>query len=184
MAKKVLVPIADGSEDLEAITIIDVLRRAEADLTVASVGARQITASRGTNIVADALIDACADGTYDLIVLPGGMPGAAHLGESETLVRMLKEQRQAGRLYAAICAAPAVVFQPHGLLEGRRATCYPTYRDRLDNREAVEERVVVDGNCVTSQGPGTAIAFALTLVELLYDEETAQAVAKRMLVAG
>jgi 4-methyl-5(b-hydroxyethyl)-thiazole monophosphate biosynthesis len=184
MAKNVLVPIADGSEELEAISIIDVLRRAETDLTVASVGERQITASRGTKIVADALIDDCGDETYDLIVLPGGMPGAEHLGNSETLVRMLHRQREAGRLYAAICAAPAIVFQPHGLLEGRRATCYPTYRDRLENQEAVEERVVVDGHCVTSQGPGTAIAFALTLVELLYDEEKAQAVARRMLVTG
>ena len=113
MTTRALVPIADGSEEIEAVCIIDTLRRAEVDVTVASVmGRRQITASRGTRIVADALIEDCAGEAYDLIVLPGGMPGAQHLGDSVPLIELVTAQRNAGRRYAAICAAPAVALLP------------------------------------------------------------------------
>ena len=125
MAKKVLVPIADGSEEIEAVCIIDTLRRAGAEVTVASVDKLQVTASRGVKLVADALIADCAGQTYDCIALPGGMPGAEHLRDSAELIEMLKKQKQAGRLYAAICASPAVVLQHHGLMEKVRATCFP-----------------------------------------------------------
>ncbi len=182
MAKSVLVPIADGSEEIEAVCIIDTLRRGGADLTVASVGQLQVTASRGVKIVADARIAACVNETYDCIALPGGSAGAEHLRDSAELIALLKKQKQAGRLYAAICASPAVVLQPHGLLDKVRATCFPTFRDRLDPAYASDERVVVDGNCVTSQGPGTAIEFALKLVELLFGAGKAAEVAAAMLV--
>jgi 4-methyl-5(b-hydroxyethyl)-thiazole monophosphate biosynthesis len=187
MMKRALVPIADGSEDIEAVCIIDTLRRAEVDVTVVSVtGALEIVASRKTKIVADALIEDCADEVYDLIVLPGGIPGAEHLRDSAVLVEKLKAHRDAGRLYGAICASPAVALLPHGLLAGRTATCFPSFRSRLADAEDVEasdDRVVVDGNLVTSQGPGTAIEFALTLVALLTgDPETASAIGERMLV--
>ncbi len=184
MSKKVLVPIADGSEDIEAVCIIDVLRRAEADVTVASVGAElQVTASRGTRIVADKSITECVDETYDLIALPGGIPGAENLRDSKELIDMLKRQKREGRFFAAICASPAVVFQHHGLLESCRATCHPFFVEELGNREMVESRVVVDGTCITSRAPGTAIEFALKLVELLYGREKADEVALPMLVA-
>ena len=183
MSKNVLVPIADGSEEIEAVCIIDVLRRAGAEVTVASVGELQVTASRGVKLVADKRMVSCVETTYDLIVLPGGMPGAEHLRDSKPLVKMLKRQQEEGRLYAAICASPAVVFKHHHLLGQRRATCHPGFADQLDNTEAVEERVVVDGTCITSRAPGTAIEFALKLVELLYDKEKAQKVAQPMLVA-
>lgn len=182
MGKKVLVPIADGTEEIEAVCIIDTLRRAGADVTVASVDALEVTASRGVKIVADALIADCAGQTYDCIALPGGMPGAEHLRDSNDLIAKLKEQKQAGRLYAAICASPAVVLQPHGLLEKVKATCYPSMRDELDPACASDERVVVDENCITSQGPAVAIDFALKLVEFLYDPDKAEEVAKAMLV--
>ena len=155
MAKKVLVPIADGIEELEAVTVIDVLRRAEADVTVASVGQQQIIASRDVKLVADTLIAECVNQTYDLIVLPGGMPGAEHLRDCWQLITMLKDQAGSGRLFAAICASPAVVLQHHGLLKNRRATCYPSLLSDLD-RPKSDTKVVVDGNCTTSQGPGTA----------------------------
>ncbi|UCH94633.1 MAG: DJ-1/PfpI family protein [Candidatus Aminicenantes bacterium] len=171
MSKKVLVPIADGSEELEAVCIIDILRRAGAEVIVASVDDLQITASRGVKLVADALISECTKETFDLIALPGGMPGAEHLRDSRELIDMLKQQKQKGRLYAAICASPAAVFQHHGLLEGKKATCHPGRMDTLENKEAVNSRVVVDGTCITSQGPGTAMEFALKLVELLLGEE-------------
>jgi len=182
MTKKVLVPIADGSEEIEAVCIIDVLRRAGAEVTVASVGELQITASRGVKLVADTRIAECTDKTYDCIALPGGMPGAEHLRDSEELLGLLKRQADEGRLFAAICAAPVVVLKNHGLLGRRRATGHPDFSDVFENRESVGSRVVVDGNCVTSRGPGTAIEFALTLVELLFSKEKADEVAAPMLV--
>ena len=172
MTERALVPIADGSEEIEAVCIIDTLRRAEVDVTVASVmGRLAITAARGTNIVADALIEECENETYDVIALP---------------VEMVTAQRDSGRLYGAICASPAVALLPHGLISGRRATCFPSYLPALAEAadvEAVEDRVVVDGNLVTSRGPGTAIEFALMLVEILSGGPAqAAAIGERMLV--
>jgi protein deglycase len=182
MAKTVLVPIADGTEEIEAVCIIDTLRRAGADVTVASVGALQVTASRGVKLVADASIGACADGMYDAIVLPGGMPGAEHLRDSAPLIAKLKEQKAAERIVAAICAAPAVVLHHHGLLKNVRATCYPTMQSQLDPNYASNDRVVVHGQCVTAQGPAVAIEFALKLVEMLYGHGKAKEVGEAMLV--
>jgi protein deglycase len=187
MSPRALVPIADGSEEIEAVCIIDTLRRAGIDVTVASVmGRREVKASRGTRVLADALIEACANETYDLIVLPGGMPGAEHLRDSLQLAALLCAQREAGRAYGAICAAPAVALLPHGLLAGHRATCFPSFMSHLDDArdvEAVEDRVVVDNNVITSRGPGTAIEFSLKLIEVLFDAETAATIGERMLVA-
>lgn len=180
MSKKVLVAIADGIEELEAVTIIDVLRRAKADVTVASVGSKQVTASRGVRLVADILIADCAKEVYDLIVLPGGMPGAEHLRDSKALIELLKAQAKSGRYYAAICASPAVVLNHHGFLDNKKATCYPSMLSQLS--DIGEGKVVVDGNCITSQGPGTALQFALKLVEILFGKEKAEEVAKAMLV--
>lgn len=181
MPYKVLVPIANGSEEIESVCIIDTLRRAGADVMVASVETtRQVTCSRGVALIADATIEECAETIYDLIALPGGMPGAEHLRDSETLTALLKQQAQAGRWYAAICAAPVVVLQHHGLLEGRRATCFPSFAPQLRNPEAAAERVVVDGHCITGCGAGAAIEFALTLIEHLDGPEKAGEVGSRM----
>ena len=182
MDKQVLVPIADGTEEIEAVCIIDVLRRAGAAVTVASPSELQVTASRGVKLVADKLIADCTDEVYDLVVLPGGMPGAEHLRDSKELKSILTEQNNQGRLYAAICAAPAIVLHHHGLLGQRRATCHPSFVSYLQNVDSVESRVVADGNCVTSRGPGTAVEFALKLVELLYGKEKAREVADPMVI--
>lgn len=181
--KRALVPIADGSEEIESVAIIDVLRRAGAEVTVASVDGLQITASRGVNLVADLLIGDCIGREYDLIALPGGKQGAEHLRDSPELVSLLRKQQAENRLYAAICASPAVVLEHHGLIVGRRATCHPGFAGALSNRESISSRVVVDGNLVTSRGPGTAVEFALTLVELLFGEEKAREIAGPMIVA-
>ena len=182
MSKKVLVPIANGIEEIEAVCIIDVLRRAGASVTVASVDELQITASRGVKLVADTLISECLNETYDLVALPGGMPGAEHLRDSKELEAMLKRQKEQERYYGAICASPAVVLQHHGLIDQRLATSHPSFVGHLENTESVESRVVVDGTCVTSRGPGTALEFALKLVELLYGEEKAMEVAAPMVM--
>lgn len=185
MRKTVLVPIADGCEELEAVSIIDVLRRGGAEVTVASVGNLQVTASRGVRLVADCKIDECRGKTYDLIALPGGMPGAEHLRDSAILTDLLKEQKADGRLYAAICASPAVVLAKHGLLEGKNnVTCHPAMHDQLPVAAAASERVAVDGNCITSQGPGTAIEFALELVRQLFGEARESQVAGPMVVSA
>ncbi len=183
MTRKVLVPIANGTEEMEAVCMIDLLRRAGADVTVASVDELQVTASRGVHLVADRPIADCAAETYDLIALPGGMPGAEHLRDSGVLEELLRRQHREGCLYAAICAAPVVVLQHHGLLAGRRATCHPSVADRLENAESLAARVVVDGNCITSRGPGTAVEFALKLIELLYGADKAGQVADHALIA-
>ena len=177
-----MVPIADGSEEIEAVTVIDVLRRAGAQVTVASVNELQITASRGVRITADCLIDACVDREFDLVVLPGGMPGAENLGRSDALKEILIRQAGSGALYAAICAAPAVVLKPHGLLAGRQATCHPNFADRLTDPPASDSPVVVDGNCITSRGPGTALSFALTLVAQLFGPDRRRSVADPMVI--
>ncbi|MBT4092196.1 MAG: DJ-1 family protein [Deltaproteobacteria bacterium] len=181
MPKKILVPIANGTEELEAVTVIDVLRRAEMDVTVASVQTLQVKCSRGVNLVADKLLEECLDISFDMIVLPGGIPGADNLRDSEALKSLLLEQKQSGKHYAAICAAPAVVFQPHGLLQEKKATCYPAFEEHLDDRSEAGARVVVDGNCITSQAAGTAMEFSLKIVELLDGKEKADAVAAAML---
>jgi len=181
MARTALVPVADGTEEIEAVVIIDVLRRAGIDVTVASVMDRlQVTASRGVMLTAEKAISACVEETYDLVALPGGIPGARHLAASPPLGKILDRQRRSGRLYGAICAAPAVVLRPLGLIEGLRATCHPAFRDELPGWE--DRRVVIDGSCVTSQGPGTAVEFALSLVALLLGEAKAAEVAEPMML--
>ena len=180
---KVLVPVADGTEEIEAVCMIDVLRRAGAEVTVASVGNLRITASRGVKIVADCTIADCRNEDFDLIALPGGIPGAEHLRDSQPLIKLLRRHQADGGWTGAICAAPAVVLSHHGLLGGCQATGHPAFVQQLTDAVPVAARVVVDGKCVTSQGPGTALEFALTLVALLFDDAKAAEVAGPMLVA-
>jgi len=178
---KVLVPVANGSESLETVAIVNVLRRAGIAVTIASIEHDlTITGTREVKLTADAHLDDVVSQDWDAIVLPGGGPGAEALSKSKTLVERLRKQRDGRKLYAAICAAPALVLGRHGLLEGKRATGYPGI-EGIPRR--VEEPVVVDGHCVTSQGPATAIEFGLKLVELLAGAEKSKQVAETMLAA-
>jgi protein deglycase len=180
MEGNVLVAMAEGSEELETICIVDVLRRAGANTILASVSNLAVNGSKGVKLTADRPLSACINETYDLIALPGGMPGSEYLRDCAELIEALKQQQAQGRLYAAICAAPAVALYPHGLLEGRRATCHPNFAHLLSSVEVLDAPVVVDGNCITSRGAGTALEFSLTLVEQLYGKEKAREVAKGM----
>jgi 4-methyl-5(b-hydroxyethyl)-thiazole monophosphate biosynthesis len=182
MGKNALVPIADGTEEIEAVCIIDVLRRAGVAVTVASVGKAQITASRGVRIVADALIDQVAGQTFDVIALPGGGQGSQNLARSQTLLTLLKTQKQSGRLVAAICAAPAVVLLAHGLLDGVKATSHPSFHSQFNAAQLSKDRVVIDRNIITGQGAGVAIEFALALVEQLVGSDKKKEVAEAMVV--
>jgi 4-methyl-5(b-hydroxyethyl)-thiazole monophosphate biosynthesis len=151
---------------------------------VASVNGLKITASRGVKIEADCLIADCARQDFDLVVLPGGMPGSENLRRNEDLKQLLLRQNARGGLFGAICAAPAVVLDSHGLLKGRRATSHPNHTADLQSGTHCEAAVVVDGNCVTSQGPGTALAFALTLVALLFGKTRRDEVAEPMIIVS
>ena len=179
----VLIPMADGSEEIETCAMVDTLRRADLDVTLAAVGDHlTVTCSRGVRLVADVALTEVAEHPFDLVALPGGMPGARHLAESGALRILLAAQHARRGLIGAICAAPAVVLQPQGLLDGHAATCHPGFFEHLDPARRREDRVVIDGHLVTSRGPGTAIEFALALVEQLLGPGRRTAVAAPMLV--
>jgi len=175
---KILVPLADGVEMVEALSIVDVFRRAGAHVDTASVGERVITSSHKVKIEADKLIEECVDEEYDLVAVPGGVPGVENLSKSKPLIDILKKQNAENRLYGAICAAPAVVLEQHGLLEGKKATCHPMFIEQLKSNECADETVVLDQNCMTSRGAGTAMEFGLELVGKLMGEEKKKEVAQ------
>lgn len=182
MSQTVLIPVANGTEDIEAVTLIDVLRRAGMAVTVASVGnAREVTCANGTRIVADSLHADVAGRSFDLIALPGGMPGAEHLRDTPALIAQLRAQDARAGLFAAICASPGVVLASHGLIGTRKATAYPGFEKLLPPGSFVAERVVRDGHLVTSRGPGTALEFALALVEAMGHSAQAEQLASGML---
>jgi len=165
---KVLIPLAEGCEELEAVTMIDLLRRANIEVVTAGLAEGPVTASRGTVLVPDATLDAALREEYDMVALPGGLPGADHLDNDGRLRDLLQGMASQGRYTAAICAAPKVLLHA-GLLRGKCITAYPGALDGLDLRDVTlqDDAVIVDGNVVTSRGPGTAMDFALTLIELL-----------------
>ena len=177
--------MANGSEEIETVTLVDVLRRGQCQVTLASIEATPlIQASRQVGLVADCLLSDCADQTFDLILLPGGMPGASRLGDSPLLHQMLTQQLQAQRALGAICAAPAVVLGRKGWLAGKQATCYPAFAQELQTQGAnyLAEPVVRDGLMFTSQGPATAMAFAVELLRYLMGDATADDVAAGLLM--
>jgi 4-methyl-5(b-hydroxyethyl)-thiazole monophosphate biosynthesis len=165
---RVLVPLAQGCEELEAVTITDLLTRAGIEVITAGLDEQPVRASRGMTLVPETTLDDVLEQEFDMMVLPGGLPGADHLNEDPRIHRLLKRLNAQGRYTAAICAAPKVLATA-GLLDGRKATAYPGVLQGLDlPRVDVQlERVVRDEHVVTSRGPGTAMDFALELVELL-----------------
>jgi len=175
-----LIVIAQGIEEMETVIIADILVRAGIDITLASVTGRQIEGSRGVRIVADVDLNQVKDQSFDMIICPGGLPGAEHLRDSELLKSLLMQQDKQNKWIAAICASPALVLAHHGLLLKRRATCYPGSEEQLPLY--VDEAVVIDGHVITSQGPGTAMIFALKLVQVLVGEVQAKEVAATALI--
>ncbi|KAG8364872.1 hypothetical protein BUALT_Bualt18G0043600 [Buddleja alternifolia] len=178
---QILVPIANGTEEMEAVIIIDLLRRAKAEVVVASLEDKlEILASRKVKLVADILLDEAIGRSYDLIVLPGGLGGAEAFAKSEKLVNLLKKQSESNKLYGAICASPALVLDPHGLLKGKKATAFPALSNKLSDPSEAENRVVVDGNLITSRGPGTTMEFSLVIIEKFFGRQKAIELAKTM----
>ena len=181
--KRVLVPIADGSEEIETSCITDTLVRAGAEVTVASVEATTTcTMSRGLKIVADALVTDLDNDEFDLVALPGGMPGAERLRDSDALDAILRKQDARQAPLAAVCASPAVILKSKGLIDGRQATCYPAPPFVEALGDVSDGAVVRDGHVTTSRGPGTSLKFALDLVDQLYGPEKAEELRAQMLV--
>ena len=176
----VLVALAEGCEELEAVTVIDLLRRAGIEVTAAGLEDGPVKASRGTVLVPDVPLDEALKRSYDMVVLPGGLPGAEYLAADSRILDLLRATAEAGNYVCAICAAPAVLAKA-GLLDGKRTTAYPGVLDSVDvpgmtdTGGAVEQ----DGNVVTSRGPGTAMDFALHLIEALAGAEKRRAVEKK-----
>lgn len=169
----VLIPLAPGCEELEAVTLIDLLRRARIEVITAGLTPGPIKGSRGTVLLPDTTLDAVLQQDYDMIVLPGGQPGSTNLEQDPRILALLKKMAAAGKFTAAICAAPKVLAVA-GLLEGKRATSFPGALDakQFPTIRLETKSVVRDDQVLTSRGPGTAMDFALTLIEVLTDRAT------------
>ena len=177
----IYVHLAEGFEEVEALTIVDVLRRAEADVkTVSVTGQKMVLGTHGVNIEADLLLEEADYGACEMIVLPGGMPGASNLGDHAELTAKIREFAKAGRKLAAICAAP-MVLAANGVLEGKQATIYPGMESYLGDAKATGAAVTVDGNVITGKGPALAMEFALALVDELKGKEVRDEVAAGLL---
>ncbi len=181
MLKNALIILAEGFEEIEATTVIDVLRRASISVTVCGLRGILVTGSRGIKVQADIELEAFND-DFDALILPGGSKGAQNLSESQRLQSLIKKADQEGKIIAAICAAPAVVLAPLGILDGKTATCFPGMEDDFsDKTKFSRENVVLDGNLITSRGPGTAIEFALKVVERLIGPDIVKDLRKKLL---
>lgn len=179
---RVLIPLADGVEELEAVTLIDVLRRGGIDVVSAAIGDnRTVQGSRGVKLLADAMWPDLELDTFEAIVLPGGGKGTENLAADSRVIETVQAFDQAGKFVTAICAAPTVLAAA-GILHGRRATCYPTCAQAL-GRAYDNAPVIADGNVITSQGPGTAMLFALVLIRHFVGTEHAQSVARSLLTS-
>jgi 4-methyl-5(b-hydroxyethyl)-thiazole monophosphate biosynthesis len=175
----VLIPLAQGCEELEAVTLIDLLRRAEIEVVTASLDDQPVKASRGVVLMADTTLDAVLDRSFDMVVLPGGLPGSDYLNADPRIAALLQRTDAEGGFTAAICAAPKVLLSA-GLLKDKEATAYPGVLDALDLPDVrlLTKPVVTDGRVITSRGPGTAMDFALELIERLSGKETRDQVAE------
>ena len=194
MPKKVIVLLAEGFEEVEAVTPIDYLRRAGIEVTTAALGAgRIVTGSHGIPVTADAVLSdlvkagKAAASAWDAVLLPVGLPGAANLAASKETGALLKEMAAAGRTVAAICASPAMVLAPLGILAGKRFTCYPGLETQVSGAQWSEDKVVIDtgdagGNIITSRGAGTAAAFAIAVIGKLQSEAEGKKIAAAVLL--
>lgn len=179
--KKAAVLLADGFEEVEAITPIDFLRRAGIEVTVAGVTGMEIRGGHGVIVSADIPVNQVSEGDLDVVIIPGGMPGAENVAASREARSLIEEVFAAGKLIAAICAAPAVVLDPLGILKGKKATCYPGFEERFRDAKYLNERVVRDGNVISSCGPGCAAEFSFGIIEYLLGTGTAEEVKRRTL---
>ncbi|MCY6369634.1 DJ-1 family glyoxalase III [Clostridium ganghwense] len=179
--KKVVIFLAEGFEEIEALTVVDVLRRANISCDTCSLSEKQVKGAHNVLVEADKLISELNINEYDVIVLPGGMPGSTNLKESAQVVKWVKEFNKEGKIVSAICAAPIVLGKAK-IVKDKKITSYPGFEEELKEGIYCEELVVEDGNIITSRGPATAAYFALKLVERLVDKNTADTLKEGMLL--
>jgi 4-methyl-5(b-hydroxyethyl)-thiazole monophosphate biosynthesis len=172
--------LAPGFEEVEAVTPADFLRRAGVEVRLVGIGGRLVEGGHGIRLEADTAVEELTE-EPDGVIVPGGMPGAANIAASAAAMDLIRRTHARGRLVAAICAAPAVVLEPAGVLAGKRATCFPGFEERFTSARFSRNRVVVDGNVVTSRGPGTAAEFSIKLIELIAGRPKALEVHRRTL---
>lgn len=177
---KVLLPLANGFEEIEALAVVDVLRRADIEVIIAGLLPGPVTGSRNVTLLPDTTIDTVTVAGFDMIVLPGGQPATDNLNKAPRIHRLLQEFHRSGKLIGAICDAP-IVLADAGLLSGKRVTSHPSASNRLEGAIYEDRPVVSDGTIITSQGAGTAISFALELVTRLSGMQAAEAVSKEMI---
>ena len=176
--------LSDGCEEIEALTVVDTLRRTGLDITMISINnSTSVTGSHGIPFIADTTFENVNFDEYDAIVLPGGMPGTIHLGEHEGVTSIVKDFFAKGKLVCAICAAPSVLGAA-GILQGRHATCHPGFEEKLTGAITSTDPVVTDGNVITSRGMGTCIEFAGAIIAALKDDETAKQVKDAIVYQG
>lgn len=174
--------LAEGFEEIEALTVVDVMRRAGMDLkTVSITECQKVIGAHGIPVLADMLLSEADLANAEWLIAPGGMPGSTHLSNCETLNRALKQHAQVGGKIAAICAAPAVVLYPLGVLDGKEATCYPGFENECVKAIMCDSPVVVSDNIITANGPATALRFALTIVANSMGDGIAQEIGSGML---
>ncbi len=181
--KKAVMLFADGFEEVEALMTVDLMRRAGIEVTLAAIekDVETVMGSHGIGVKMDAALDQVELSEQDAIILPGGMPGTRHLGESSAVCEALKKMNEEGKVVAAICAAPSVLGAC-GILQGKKATSYPGFEEKLSGAEVVtDEPVVVDGNVVTSRGLGTAMEFGFALVEMLVSKEKSEEIRSQII---
>ena len=175
--KKVGIFMADGCEEIEGLTVVDIVRRAKLEMTTISItNKKEVTSSHNVTFLTDALASEVDFDGFDAIVLPGGMPGTLNLGASDMVNKVIKKFAGEGKIVAAICAAPTA-FGAFGILKDKKATCYPGMEAGLHCAEVLYDSVVTDGKVITSRGMGTAIDFGLKLVEILTDQDTSEKLA-------
>ena len=180
--KRAGILLAEGFEEIEAVTPIDLLRRGGVEVTVIGVSDREVTGAHGIPIRADAVLGDADTDSLDILVLPGGMPGSSNLAADDGVNMLVKQFAAQGKPIAAICAAPALVLAPLGVLDGKRATCYPAMKERAPGINFSDEGVVRDGTIITGQGAGKAAEFALAVLEALEGRETAEKIGKAILL--
>lgn len=177
---KVLCFIADGTEEVEALTVVDILRRGGVDVEISSVmGRKEVVTSHNIHIIADSVIENVDFDSADAIFLPGGIPGTPNLKACDTLCYNVLKFNEQGKILAAVCAAPSI-YGELGILAEKKATCYPGFEDKLVGATYVPDRVVTDGNITTSRGLGTSLELGLRLLELLTDKETSEDMARKV----